>query len=218
MNVIAYVEGKSDCLALEALLADLLAAKRQQGVNISFYPAPPEGDRKTVLLTKVPLRALNILRNQPQSVVVLLPDLSPPNKGFPHVSQQELLHGITARFQAEVERKGLSNLPDLSRRFRAFCFKHDMEVLLLAAGERLAEYLACSGFAPDWTADVEEQNQDDPPSKVVARWFARCGRRYHKTLDAREVLRGADYRLVAQACPQCFQPFVDFLESCGAAA
>ncbi|MBI5522341.1 MAG: DUF4276 family protein [Desulfarculus sp.] len=218
MNVIVYVEGKSDCLALESLFFDLLTAKQEQGVSIRFYPAPPEGDRKTVLLTKGPRRALNILRNQPESVVALVPDLSPSNKGFPHASKQELLQGIADIFKAEVERKGLSNLPDLSRRFQVFCFKHDMEVLLLAARERLAEYLACSGFAPDWAENVEEQNQDDPPSKVVARWFEKCGRRYNKTLDAREILRGADYRLVAERCPDCFQPLVAFLESCGARA
>jgi hypothetical protein len=217
MTVTVYVEGKSDCLALEALLGGLLGAKRDQGTCIQFFPTPPEGDRKKVLLTKMPLRALSILRNQPDSVVVLLPDLYPPNKGFPHATKEELLQGVANKFKEEAERKGLSDLPNLSSRFQVFCFKHDMEVLLLAARESLATYLDCSAFAPDWDSTVEDQDHGNPPSRVVARWFAQCGRRYDKTMDARAVLSGADYRVIAERCPQCFKPFVAFLESCGAA-
>lgn len=217
MIVNVYVEGQSDKLALEALLAGLLAEKLQEGVSIRFIPAPPTGDRKVVLLTKMPIKALNILRNQPDSRVALLPDLFPSNKGFTHKTEQELRAGIMNVFSHAVTSKNLADIPNLDHRFKVFCFKHDMEVLLLAAKENLAAHLACSKFSPDWVEPVEEQNQDNPPSKVVARWFSLCGRTYDKTMDARTILEDVDYRAIAGRCPQCFAPFVEFLESCGPA-
>jgi hypothetical protein len=217
MIVNVYVEGPSDSLALEALLAELLATKLQEGVCIRFIPVPPTGDRKTTLLTKMPLKALNILRNDPASKVALLPDLYPPNKGFDHKTERELQAGVKNIFSQAVASKGLGDVPGLADRFKVFCFKHEMEVLLLAAKPNLARYLACSGFSADWTEPVEDQNQDNPPSRVVERWFRQCGRTYDKTLDARAILQGVDYRAIARICPQCFKPFVEFLQSCGPA-
>jgi hypothetical protein len=218
MTVTVYVEGRSDRAALEAVLAKLLDEKRAMGVDIRFYEAPPTGDRKTILLTKIPVKALDILRNLPDSVVVVLPDLYPPNKGFPHRTPDEMRAGVMLRFAEAGAQKGLRDIDSLSSRFHVFCFKHEMEVLLLAARERLAEYLNCAKFVPDWTARAEDQNHDDPPSRVVERWFRTCGRRYDKVTDARAILTGADYRALADHCDQCFKPFVEFLESCGPAA
>lgn len=218
MTVTVYVEGRSDRLALEALLARLLEEKRAAGVDIRFYEAPPTGDRKAVLLTKLPLKGLDILRNLPDSVVVILPDLYPPNKGFPHRTPDEMRAGIMHRFVEAGTQKGLRDIGYLSSRFHVFCFKHEMEVLLLAARERFAAHLDCAKFSPDWAAQAEDQNHDDPPSRVVERWFKTCGRGYDKVTDARGILAGVDYQVLAQRCPQCFKPFVDFLESCGAAA
>ena len=96
MKVIVYVEGKSDRLGMETLLRPLVEEKRQQGVDIQFYETP-NGDRKTSVLTKVPIKAVNILRNVPDSVVVALPDLYPRNKGFLHETVDELVEGVTAR-------------------------------------------------------------------------------------------------------------------------
>jgi hypothetical protein len=128
------------------------------------------------------------------------------------------VRGVQNKFNEEAARKGLSDLPNLSSRFQVFCFKHDMEVLLLAARENLAAYLNCPAFAPDWNNTVEDQNHDNPPSKIVGKWFAECGRRYDKTMDARAILSSADYRTIAQRCPQCFKPFVEFLEGCAGRA
>lgn len=36
---------------------------------------------------------------------------------------------------------------------------------------------------------------------------------YVETEDAPEILAGADYRDLKRRCPQCFAPFVDYLES-----
>jgi hypothetical protein len=83
MKVVVYVEGPSDKAAMNSLLAPLLETKKNQGVAIDFFESPT-GDKKKTLLTKVPKRAANILFNNPHAVVVIMPDLYPKNKGFPH--------------------------------------------------------------------------------------------------------------------------------------
>ena len=60
-EVIVYVEGKSDILAMEALLSPLLAEIRQKGIGIKFFEAPG-GDRKKAVLTKVPITNM-LLKN-----------------------------------------------------------------------------------------------------------------------------------------------------------
>lgn len=82
MKVIVFVEGPSDKSALQALLRPLIELKRQEGVAIEFFDSP-SGDKKETLLVKVPRKAVNILRNEPDSFVVAMPDLYPKNKAFP---------------------------------------------------------------------------------------------------------------------------------------
>jgi hypothetical protein len=99
MKVIIYVEGASDKAALEALLAPLIAAKSQQGISIEFFPVKGSrnergGDAKKDLLTKIPIKAVNILKNDSSAIVIALPDLYPKNKGFVHETVQDLERGI----------------------------------------------------------------------------------------------------------------------------
>jgi len=73
MRVIIYVEGASDKAALEALLAPLIAVKSQQGIGIEFFPVKGSrnergGDAKKDLLTKVPIKAVNILKNNSSAI------------------------------------------------------------------------------------------------------------------------------------------------------
>jgi hypothetical protein len=146
MKVIVYVEGASDKLGMEALLRPLLQEKRQAGVEIGFFETP-NGDRKFAVLTKVPIRAANILLNDPYAVVVALPDLYPRNKGFPHETVNELVEGVTENFRNALRKKGVGNPAELESRFRVFCFKYDVEVLLLAAEEGLRRRLGIKELA-----------------------------------------------------------------------
>ena len=74
-EVMIYVEGPSDKFSMQALLRPLLDQKKDEGVTIDFFESP-EGDKKASVLLKVPKRAVNIILNNPNSIVVAVPDLS----------------------------------------------------------------------------------------------------------------------------------------------
>ncbi len=212
MKVIVYVEGPSDKLAMSNLLESLIEQKRLAGIEISFVEAP-SGDKKKSVLIQVPKRALNILRNDPNAIVVALPDLYPKNKGFPHSTAEELIDGIHTVFSKEIDGKRIKNKKDLSSRFHAFCFKHDLEALLLASPEAIADYLKIDNLNVNWTIPVENQNNDSPPKRIVESIFSTCHKRYRETVDAPLILSKVKYKELETLCPQQFKPFVDFLES-----
>lgn len=206
-----YVEGPSDQAAMEALLAPLLDRLRSRGVAVHFFDAP-SGDRKKAVLLKVPERAVNILRNRSEDLVVALPDLYPQNHGFPHSTAAELMEGVLQQFRAALERKGLRD-QRLENRFHVFCFKHDLEALVLAAFEPLKVRLGVPNLRPTWQPPVEDVNHGWPPKRVVEALFRDHGQRYQETVDAPLILGSASYLALAEECPQCFRPFVQFLES-----
>jgi hypothetical protein len=141
-----------------------------------------------------------------------MPDLYPPNKAFPHRTLDELREGVRANFRAEMERLGVHD-ERMTERFRVFCFKHDFEVLLLAAEDRLLAHLGRPSSPVSWTEPVEEQNHDKPPKRVVEEVFRACGERYRETADAPLILEGAGYPTLAERCPEGFGALVHFLES-----
>jgi hypothetical protein len=211
-KVYVYVEGPSDKAALKALLEPLLRRLREKEVYVTFFDEA-SGDRKKAILLKVPDRAVNILHSQPRNLVVALPDLYPQNKGFPHATFAELQAGILEKFRAVARRKKIRKVEELESRFRVFCLKHDLEALLLAAFDSLKAHLQSPSLKPTWSLPVEDVNHDHPPRRVVEALFESCGQRYKDTVDAPLVLKASHYAEVARACPQCFQPFVEFLES-----
>lgn len=211
MRVITYVEGSSDKQALEALLRPLIEKKIREGVDIQFFEAPP-GDKKVSVLRTVPRRAVGILRGDPHATVVALPDLYPPNKAFPHRTFDELRDGIEQNFRDEMERLNVTD-ERLPGRFHVFCLKHDLEVLLLAAKDVLAHDLDISELRVSWTTPVEDQNHDRPPKRVVEGLFRSHGRTYRETVDAPRILERADPDTIAERCPQCFGPYVEFLDA-----
>jgi hypothetical protein len=73
MKVEIYVEGLSDKLAMEALLKTLIDHKLQYGINIRFFPVKGKdndkgGDAKKDLLTKIPIKSVDIIRDKPDSI------------------------------------------------------------------------------------------------------------------------------------------------------
>ncbi len=165
--------------------------------------------KKSILL-EVPRRAAAIVANDNQTVVVALPDLYPRDKAFPHVTFEEMRDGICQNFDRALRDKiGDDFRP--RERFKVFCFKHDLEALLLAAPEALEMRLGVQSLTPTWIIPVEDQNHDQPPKRIIEALFEKYNGRYVDTVDAPLILGLADYREIADACPQCFNPFVEFL-------
>lgn len=210
MRVIVYVEGISDKLALEVLLHSLIFAKMQQGILIEFFETP-DGDRKASVLTKVPVKAVNTLRNDANAIVIAIPDLYPKNRAFPHETFEEMKTGILKNYEAALKSKGLQADARLRDRFQVFCFKHDLEALVLAAEEALKGYLGIEKFPLSWTKPVEDQNHNTPPKRIVEQIFHSCSRNYVGVIDTPLILAMADYKVVAERCTQCFKPFIDFI-------
>jgi hypothetical protein len=211
VEVIVYVEGVSDKLAMEALLRPLLEHKRQQGISITFAEAPP-GDKKESVLMRVPRQAINILRNKPNAIVIAMPDLYPKNKLFPHETFDQLKAGIEHRFQAALAAKQLQD-DRLIERFKVFCFKYEMEALILAAPQALALRLNTDKLDITWKIPVENQNHDTPPKIILEALFQHHHAKYKETVDSPLILGMADYQQIAEACSQCFKPFVDFIKN-----
>jgi len=219
MRVIIYVEGRSDKNAMEALLVKLIDKKSEEGVSIEFFPIKGGnndrgGDAKKDLLLKAPTKAVDILCRPPTSIVILLPDLYPRNKGFPHETFQQLEAGIMENFSQALQEKDIQD-ERLKERFKVFCFKYEMEALILAAESALLGKLGKLKFTSQdvtWTRPVEDQNHDRPPSEIVEQLFRTSGKRYDKRVDPQLILGKTSYQEIAEKCPQCFQPFVEFIE------
>lgn len=219
MRVIIYVEGRSDKNAMEALLVNLIDKKSEEGVSIEFFPIKGEdnrrgGDAKKDLLLKAPKIAVNILCKPPNSIVIILPDLYPRNKGFPHETFQQLEAGIMENFSQALQKKDIQD-ERLKERFKVFCFKYEMEALILAAESALLGKLGKLKFTSQdvtWTRPVEDQNHDRPPSEIVEQLFRDSGKRYDKRVDPQLILGKTSYQEIAEKCPQCFKPFVEFIE------
>lgn len=210
-TVVIYVEGPSDKAAMTQLLRPLLEQKKQENVTIDFFETQ-EGDRKASVLTKAPIRAVNILLNKPASAVVAMPDLYPKNKSFPHETAEEMFEGIRRNFEAALKKKTGDIDKRIAERFRVFCFKHDLEALLLAAEDGLKTRLDIKKLNISWKAPVEDQNHTNPPKRVIEELFRQHGQLYRDTLDAPLILGMSNYLEIADRCPQCFKPFVEFIE------
>jgi hypothetical protein len=212
MRVIVYVEGPSDKAAMNALLRPLIEQKRQEGVTVDFFESPA-GDKKTSVLTKVPQKAVNIILNDPHSIVVAMPDLYPKDKVFKHETVEELTQGIFKKFEEALAAKKAKSSADLHDRFKVFCFKYELEALLLASQEALQRRLGVKSLKPAWRIPVEDQDHDHPPKQIVEKLFSKYGKKYKETVDAPLILGASNYQEVANLCPQCFKPFVEFLSS-----
>ncbi|GFK93328.1 hypothetical protein NNJEOMEG_01160 [Fundidesulfovibrio magnetotacticus] len=211
-RALVYLEGPSDKAAMEALFKPLIATKYAEGASITFH-ASREGHGKKNVVLHVPRKAAEFVLNNPHAVVAAVPDLYPPNQGFPHRTAGELQEGMVALFKRHCDRMRPKQWNEYRDRFRVFCFKHDFEALLLACPDALRAHLGLERLDTAWTLPVEDQNHGHPPKRIVEELFEKCGRRYQGVADAPMILHGQNPRTLAEACPQCFKPFVDFLET-----
>ena len=204
-EVFVYVEGPSDQVGMRKLMTAIIERSSQVGNKVDFFPL----GGKDALLNKGPIKAINILRNRPNSWVFLLPDLYPENRPFRHSSYEELKREIDRRFSDELRRKNCDER--LKNRFVIHCFKHDLEVLLLASNEILMRRLGIKKFSCTWVNPVENQDLQKPPKRIVESLFKDAGFKYKDTYDAPWVLERADYKDLMGKCPQNFKPFLEDL-------
>lgn len=210
MRVIVYVEGPSDHKALQALLAPVISAARDQGVGVAFSA---QGG-KAAILNDVPRKAADHLHQHEKDWVFAVPDLY-PMAGYDsdpknrHGSFDEMRQLLEDRFHARADKLQLSLA--VRKRFRVHCLKHDLEALLLAAPDVLRERLKTKDALRDaWRRPVEDQNDKSPPKRVVEELFKKYRRKpgYVDTSDAVWILERASLDGVVAACPQRFGPFV----------
>jgi hypothetical protein len=208
VNVLVYVEGPSDRAGLEALLRDLIGRGRKVGVGISFYPRGGKG----WILQELGRTAARHLKSRAEDYVFALPDLYPmaqyEHTGDRHRSLQELQELLRRRFSAAADEIGL---PEQARsHYRPHCLKHDLEALLLGVPELLKQRLGTrDAIEKSWRKPVEEQNDREPPKRVVEQLFRKYRKRqaYIESADAPWVLGRANPQDLCKACPQSFLPF-----------
>ena len=81
------------------------------------------------------------------------------------------------------------------RRFYPTALKYELEMLLLALPERLGKYLGTDERLGGWRKPVEDQDQNQPPKKIVERLFrtkSHGKRSYRETRDAHALLSKVD--------------------------
>jgi len=204
-EVFVYVEGPSDQLGMRELLADIIERAAGNGNRVDFYPL----NGKEPLLNKGPKKAINILRNRPNSYVFLVPDLYPRNKPFTHSSYDDLKGELEKRFKKDLQRKNCDER--LAERFFVHCFKYDLEVLILASKEVLLTRLRKQKCSQSWADPVEDQDHDKPPKRIVEALFRDAGMKYKDTADVPWILSRSNHRELVKKCQQNFKPFMEDL-------
>lgn len=204
-EVFVYLEGPSDQLSMKKLLNNVIQNAAHKGHRVEFLYL---GGKET-LLKKGLIKAINILRNKPNSCVFLVSDLYPPNNPFPHRTFEELKSGLEKKFVDKLDTKGCDRR--MKERFYVHCFKYDLETLLLASEEQLLKRLGMKKFSRKWRIPVEEQNHNHPPKRVIEALFSGANKQYKDTIDAPWILERSNYADLTMRCPQNFKPFLDDL-------
>ena len=214
MKVWVYVEGESDRLALRELWTSWRTRLGTAGWGIHLVPLA----NKAQYLRKVGPRAAEKLVADPSDIVVGLPDLYPhlPDASGPYKHDSlDDLRGLQTNLveDALIQTQGISRAETQTclDRFLATALKHDLEMLLLAAKDRLRAVLGTRDRLGKWRSPPEDQDQMNPPKKIVQGLFRTKSARhssYKDTVHAPAVLRKvADLREVlftdhgAENCP-----------------
>jgi hypothetical protein len=212
VRVLVYVEGPGDRASLEKLFRATLAQARESKVSITFHPC----GGKDWILQGLGRTAASHLKSSPDDYVFALPDLYPMAKYArtkeAHPSFEQLQALLLGRFHNEAERFGL---PEAVRsHYRVHCLKHDLEVLLLGSPDLLRQRLKTDEkIEKNWRKPVEDQNDTEPPKRVVEQLFSKYPkRRYIKTTDAPWILERASPKDLCVACPQNFKPLFTELD------
>lgn len=212
MKVWVFVEGKSDVSALSALWSDWKQKLGKNRWGIQIIPLK----NKPNYFKDIGPRAIEKLLNDPSDLVVGLPDLYPnrdyANTEYRHKNLQEL-QGVQTRLVKQYLQQKVSrnDIDSHMARFYASALKHDLEMLLLATMSQLQSRLGMGKRSGSWRRPPEDQNQNNPPRKIVEELFRRhLKRAYREILDSDAILRNADLREVVEQCP-AFRAMIDWI-------
>lgn len=213
MKVWIFVEGRSDVRALNALWGNWKQELGKEGWGIQLISL----ENKAKYFKKIGHRAVEKLIYDTYDLAIGLPDLY-PNREYSdtvhkHVNLGELTDVQTQLVGRELKNQGVRGVEVESHmdRFYAAAFKHDMEVLLLAAASQLQSRLKMSNKPRGWRNPPEEQNQDKPPKIIVQDLFRRHRKKsYRENVDGPAILRDADLEQVAKQCPT-FAAVIDWI-------
>ena len=212
MKVWVFVEGSSEVKALSALWSSWTQKLGNNGWGIRIIPL----ENKPNYFKDIGPRTIEKLLNDPSDLVVGLPDLYPnrdyANTDYKHNNLREL-QGVQTRLvkqhlQQKVRRVDVDSH---MARFYASALKHDLEMLLLAATKQLQSRLKMRNRPGGWRRPPEDQNQNQPPKRIVEDLFRRhLKRAYREIVDSTAILRNADLREVAEQCP-AFRDMIDWI-------
>ena len=212
MKVWVFVEGSSDVKALSALWSEWKEKLGEKGWGIHIIPL----ENKSKYFKKIGPRAVTRLVDDKSDLVVGLPDLYPnrdyANTDYRHNNLQEL-RGVQERLvnQSLLQKVRRADVDSHMARFYASALKHDLEVLLLAATSQLQFRLKMRNKPSGWRRPPEDQNQNQPPKRIVEDLFRRhLKRAYREIVDSTAILRNADLREVAEQCP-AFRDMIDWI-------
>lgn len=196
MKAWVFVEGPSDRLGLEVLWQPWRQRLQARRVGIAIIPLV----NKAQFLRKFGERAAVKLVENAGDVVVGLPDLHPTDpfrkdarvrhedaEGLKRIQRTAVLRALQATHGLSTEQA-----EQYAQRCFPSLFKHDFEMLLLAAKQELRDALGTAEALGSWRVPVEDQNLDRPPKRVVEELFrTKSARRrsYLDTKDAPAVLR-----------------------------
>jgi hypothetical protein len=192
MKVWIFVEGESDCIALNALWMKWRESLSKVGWGIHIIPL----DNKSKFFKKFGYRAAEKLVNNEDDLVIGLPDLYPNSdfnsSEYAHDNLPELKGVLTRLLKDSLGRVFGRTKPQIDvmlGRFHPTALKHDLEMLLLAARDDLRRVLGTSEALGNWRNPVEDQNQTRPPKYIVEELFrTKMGRRYCDTVHSKAVL------------------------------
>ncbi|MCD4786356.1 MAG: DUF4276 family protein [Candidatus Eremiobacteraeota bacterium] len=205
-RIMIYVEGPSDKLVLESILRPVVDEAEENYTLITFH----ERGGKDDLVTKTMIKSANILMNDLNAFIFIVPDLYPLNKGIVHNNYQELKTELINNFERKIIQSRFRNeIENIRKRFFVHCFKYELETLILASPNNLKRYLRTDNLEITWKHPPEDQNDINPPSKIIERIFRVRNKKYKKTKDGPAILRNVDYRELASICNQNFKPFVE---------
>ena len=218
MKVWVYLEGKSDCKALSALWGDWTSVLRVNGWGIQTISL----ENKSKFFHKIGPRVAEKLLNDENDLVVGLPDLYPnrnyENTEFRHRNLRELkdLQRILVERELPARARPTEVQSCLSR-FYPSALKYDLEMLLLATPSHLQSQLKMSTKPQGWRLPPEEQNQDNPPKRIVEQLFrTKLKRSYREISDCHTILNRADISEVlfdergGEQCPS-FRCMIDWI-------
>ncbi len=218
MKVWVFVEGKSDVGALSALWSGWKEKLGEKGWGIHLIPL----ENKSNYFRKIGPRATEKLMHDTSDLVVGLPDLYPnqnyANTDYRHNDLQEL-RDVQERLvnQSLQQKVREADVDSHMVRFYASALKHDLEVLLLAATGQLQSRLKMRNKPSGWRRPPEDQNQNQPPKRIVEELFRRhIGKSYRENVDSYAILSKANLREVVfdeHGTIQCpaFRDMIDWI-------